>query len=75
MQTGWISIGSGDQTHMYYFATLENTYKQNWFLNTSLGRWIYDMLGDRTYGSMYRNERTPDGRYVNGDGILIEEDG
>lgn len=73
MQTGWVSIGSGDQQHMYYFATLENTYKQNWFLNTSLGRWIYDMLGDRTYGSMYRNERTPDGRYVNGDGILIEE--
>ena len=72
MQTGWISLGAGDRERSYYFARLEDTYKQNWFYNTWFGRWVYDMLGDRTYGSMYVDEQTPDGRRVGSDGALIE---
>lgn len=72
MQTGWINLGSGDKEKSYYFARLEDTYKQNWFYNTRFGRWIYDMLGDRTYGSMYVDEQTPDGRRVGKDGALID---
>ncbi len=72
MLTGWMNIENSDGMGRYYFATLEDTYKQNWFWNTLIGRWLYDMLGDRTYGSMYRNEVTPDGRRVDEKGLLIE---
>ena len=48
----------------YYFTRLEETYRQNWFWNTKVGRWIYDFLGYRTYGSMFVQEETPDGYQV-----------
>lgn len=70
MQTGWQTLqpeqkeGQNGQKQTYYFARMEDTYAQNWFYQTSFGRWIYDMLGNRTYGSLYRNETTPDGSYA-----------
>lgn len=64
MQSGWQLING----KYYYFAKIEDTYKQNWFWNTLIGRWIYDMLGDRPYGSMYVNERTPGNYMVNDKG-------
>ena len=69
MQTGWREI---EETY-YYFTPLDQTYRQNWFWNTTFGRWIYDFLGYRTYGSMYKEERTPDGYLVGADGAWIEE--
>ena len=69
MQTGWKYIDG----EYYYFATLKDTYKQNWFWNTHIGRWLYDRLGDRTYGSMYRQEKTPDGYEVDDTGALQED--
>lgn len=69
MQTGWVQIKDGNGPEKsYYFARLEDTYRQNWFFNTSFGRWMYDKLGNRSYGSLYRNEQTPDGSYVGQDG-------
>lgn len=65
MQTGWRMID--DQ--MYYFTPLEHTKRQNWFWNTEIGRWLYDFLGYRTYGSMYQMEMTPDGYYVDENGV------
>lgn len=65
MQSGWQLISG----KYYYFAKIEDTYKQNWFWNTAVGRWIYDMLGDRPYGSMYINEKTPDDYIVNDIGV------
>ena len=65
MQTGWRKIG--DQ--MYYFTPLEHTKRQNWFWNTEIGKWLYDFLGYRTYGSMYQKEMTPDGYYVGENGV------
>lgn len=69
MQTGWRVI----EGKYYYFTTLEETYRQNWFWNTKIGRWIYDFLWYRTYGSMFENERTPDGYLVDEDGRMIGE--
>ena len=69
MQTGWRQI----EGKYYYFTLLEETKRQNWFWNTEIGRWIYDFLGYRTYGSMYKNEKTPDGYWVDSEGIWNEE--
>ena len=70
MKTGWIGFKSSDKksTEYYYLARLSDTYRQNWFFNTGVGRWLYDKLGYRSYGSMYRAEKTPDGYTVGTDG-------
>ncbi len=60
MQTGWRLIDG----LYYYFATQSDVPGQNWFWDTTVGKWIYNMLGYRTYGSMYQKEYTPDGYYV-----------
>ena len=61
MMSGWIGFkNSTDGWDYSYFARLEDTYRQNWFFNTLFGRWIYDRLGHRCYGSMYVDEITPD---------------
>ena len=65
MQSGWRRI----EGKFYYFTPLELTKRQNWFWNTEIGRWLYDFLGYRTYGSMYKGEKTPDGYYVDEDGV------
>lgn len=65
MQTGWLDLPDENGTQQsFYFAQLEDTYGQNWFYQTALGRWVYDKLGRRTYGSLYQNEETPDGSRV-----------
>ena len=73
MHTGW--IGFRDKKNQpidyYYFASLKDTYRQNWFFNTAAGRWLYDKLGYRCYGSMFKNEKTPDGYRVGNDGRWI----
>ena len=72
MQTGWVKIREGNAPEKeYYFARLEDTYRQNWFFNTGFGRWMYDKLGNRSYGSLYRDERTPDGSLVGMDGVKL----
>lgn len=65
MHSGWTYIDS----KWYYFAKTVDTFKQNWFWNTEVGRWFYDMLGNRPYGSMYKDEMTPDGYKVNQEGV------
>lgn len=68
MQSGWRQIDGA----FYYFTPLEETKRQNWFWNTGIGRWLYDFLGYRTYGSMFRNETTPDGYVVDESGVWKE---
>lgn len=64
MLSGWQEI-DGDN---YYFATAEEVPEQTWFWktfgDTGLGKWLYESLGYRSYGSMYVNEATPDGQRV-----------
>ncbi len=68
MLSGWQEI-DGDE---YYFATYEEIPQQTWIWkvlgDSDLGEWIYEQLGYRSYGSMYVNEKTPDGQKVNNEG-------
>lgn len=75
MLTGWVGFAkdTSRDPEYYYFARLSDTYGQNWFFNTFIGRWIYDRLGKRSYGSMYCNEVTPDGYSVDASGRWTEE--
>ena len=47
--------------------------KQTWFWkalgDTGLGKWVYEYLGYKSFGSMYVNEQTPDGQKVNEAGM------
>lgn len=67
MLTGWQQIGG----KYYYFNPV--TPKETWRYDESLGVWLFD--GERSgqavrpYGSMYRNEMTPDGRFVDESGV------
>ncbi len=69
MLSGWQEIDG----HSYYFATASEVPQQSWFWktlgDTGLGKWVYERLGYRSFGSMYVNERTPDGQRVNEAGI------
>lgn len=69
MLSGWQEIDG----HSYYFATATDVPQQTWFWktfgDTGLGKWMYECLGYRSYGSMYRNELTPDGQRVNEAGM------
>lgn len=68
MLSGWQEI-DGDE---YYFAIYEEIPQQTWIWkvlgDSDLGEWIYEQLGYRSYGSMYVNEKTPDGQKVNKEG-------
>jgi len=74
MLSGWVGFLKEDGSADYsYFARLEDTYRRNWFYCTAFGRWVYDRLGHRSYGSMYKDELTPDGYYVNTKGYRSEK--
>lgn len=64
MLSGWQEIDG----QSYYFATASEVAQQSWFWktfgDTGLGKWMYERLGYRSFGSMYVNERTPDGQKV-----------
>lgn len=64
MRTGWQTIAG----RSYYFTRYGEVPAQTWFWDTTFGQWLYDFLGFRSYGSMYINERTPDGYTVGTDG-------
>ena len=68
MLSGWQQIDG----NWYCFATVNDIPSQTWFWNTSLGKWIYELFGFRSYGSMYVNEKTPDGHFVNNNGVRME---
>lgn len=69
MLSGWQEIDG----HSYYFASASEVPQQTWFWkhfgDTGFGKWMYDCLGYRSYGSMYVDEETPDGQRVNEKGI------
>ncbi len=72
MKTGWQKIGEKD----YYFAQLSDVPGPNWIFktigNTAAGRWFYNTFGLRVYGSMFSNEYTPDGHFVNTAGEKVQ---
>lgn len=61
--TGWKQI----EEKWYYFT--ETSLAPTWHFNEEQGAWVYDLRSrNKPYGSMYHNERTPDGYYVGADG-------
>ena len=68
MWYGWQKIGGT----WYYFATEKDISGRNWILDDGdryggVAKWVYDTT-QRSYGSMYAEEMTPDGHYVGADG-------
>lgn len=62
--TGWREIDG----NWYYFT--ETSVSPTWNFNEEQGSWVYDLRSShKPYGSMYHNERTPDGYFVGEDGI------
>ena len=61
---GWKQINN----QWYYFNT--DTSSRGWKFDETTGNWSYNTRNkEKPYGAMYKNEQTPDGYYVNGDGI------
>lgn len=71
MLSGWQTIDGNS----YYFATLNDISGPSWVYKlisgTPVGRWIYDSFKLRSYGTLYINEYTPDGSYVDSRGAKI----
>jgi glucan-binding YG repeat protein len=71
MLSGWQTVNGKE----YYLTEYNQMPEQTWFYRlltgNSLGRWIYERLGYRSYGSLYVDETTPDGYKVDADGARI----
>ena len=77
MVHGWHTIDGSD----YYFAEQSEIAGLNWLLRkseeldkTHIFGWFFRNFHRRTYGSMYRDEQTPDGSYVGKDGKRMPSD-
>lgn len=70
MLTGWQEIGG----KWYYLNP--SAPEATWRYDEALGMWLYEGsrsgLTPRPYGSMYQNEMTPDGYYVDGNGAWVK---
>ena len=67
MRCGWQGIDG----KWYYFAGESDVTGNSWVLDTGrtddVARWVF-VTGERSYGSMFAGEMTPDGHYVMADG-------
>lgn len=69
LAVGWKMIDE----KWYYFH--EAVQVPTWNFNAVTGQWVYNALsGNKPYGSMYHNERTPDGFFVGVDGVWDGQD-
>ena len=65
MRTGWVSV----EGNAYYFA--EQGDRSAWYWDRDSSKWRSTGSG-RPYGSMYRNETTPDGFMVDAGGRKVQ---
>ena len=66
MKTGWQQIDG----KWYYFNP--TPVGETWTQDQSTSVWRFNGNTVRPYGSMYRNEMTPDGYYVDADGVWVQ---
>lgn len=66
MLTGWQNIGGNN----YFFNPVVPAPTYEW--NSADMRWDYVKTSSRPYGSMYENEKTPDGYTVNANGERLQ---
>ncbi len=77
MKVSWHT--DSDDGHTYYLEPETGKLARGWkqinnqwyYFNTdTTGNWNYNANNkEKPFGAMYKNEQTPDGYYVNGDGI------
>lgn len=68
MLTGWQLIPGWGYMYLNPFAEAKT-----WFYDEASGMWIYDTENTRRpYGSLYMNEKTPDGYFVDENGVWKE---
>ncbi len=65
MVTGWQVINGSE----YYFQPIRNM--GNYYFDAEQGEWLYSMNGNLPYGAMYQNTITPDGSYVDANGVKM----
>lgn len=66
MATGWKEIEG-----KWYYFTAQNTV-ETYYFDSSTEKWVYNHNQERSLGSMYSNEMTPDGYQMRADGTLRE---
>lgn len=69
MLSGWQQIDGKN----YYFTSLDEVPQQTWIWDTGIGKWLYKLIGYKSYGAMYINEKTPDGKTVDVNGVEVAE--
>ena len=68
MLTGWRQIPGWGYMYLNPFAET-----QTWFYDEASRMWVYDTENTRRpYGSLYMNEKTPDGYFVDENGVWEE---
>ena len=72
LATGQISVGWKQiENKWYYFNAVSGL--PTWVYDETAGSWRYDAASRRKpYGAMYYDETTPDGYFVNSDGVWIQ---
>ncbi len=69
MLTGWRQIPGWGYMYLNPFAET-----QTWFYDEASRMWVYDTENTRRpYGSLYMNEKTPDGYFVDENGVWEEK--
>lgn len=66
MLTGWQYIGE----KWYYLNPTPMAV--TWNFDEKTGGWTYNGAAERPFGSMYQNEMTPDGYFVNENGVWAQ---
>lgn len=66
MLTGWQYIGE----KWYYLNPTPMAV--TWNFNEKTGGWTYNGAAERPFGSMYQNEMTPDGYFVDENGVWAQ---
>ena len=69
--TGQMALGWKEIEGKWYFFTPQNT-TQTYSYDRSTGKWVFMQNQERPLGSMYSNEKTPDGYQVGADGAWKE---
>ncbi|WP_143320904.1 hypothetical protein [Clostridium sp. HBUAS56010] len=66
MAKGWRNIDG-----VWYYFTAQNS-METYGYDLATGKWVFKNNTEKPLGSMYVNEKTPDGYHVNTDGALMQ---
>jgi len=67
--TGQMAVGWKEIEGRWYYFTPENT-AETYYYDSRTEKWVFMQNQERPLGSMYSNEKTPDGYQTGADGAL-----